>query len=437
MRAVSAWGRLSAEPHHLVTLSSRHQTIRQGIDQGLPHGMGRSYGDVCLNPKHTLWLTTGLNKFIDFDASRGRLTAESGVLLQDIQQTFVPRGWMLPVTPGTQFVTLGGAIANDVHGKNHHVMGTFGKHVLAMTLLRTDGTVHELDWQTNPQWMRATIGGLGLTGLITQATLQLRPVRNAWLACETIPFRELDEFFDLADASEPDWEYTVSWIDCLSKQSIRGIFMRGNHSPKDPESPHPLSARRRSEWRIDFPLPFSLVNPLSLRLFNTAYYARHAINKKSIYQHYQDYFYPLDNIHNWNRIYGSHGFYQYQCVLPQQHARPATQELLNVISRSGQGSFLAVLKTFGDQPAPGLLSFPMKGVTLALDFPNRGEPTLELFEKLDAIVLSTGGRLYPAKDARMSRAMFESGYGHALPEFLNYRDPGIHSAMSRRLMGSP
>lgn len=437
MKTISAWGRLSAEPHQLVHLSSRHQTIRQGIGQGLAYGMGRSYGDVCLNPNHTLWLTTGLKKFIDFDPSSGLLTAESGVLLRDIQETFVPRGWMLPVTPGTQFVTLGGAIANDVHGKNHHVMGTFGKHVTAMTLLRTDGSIHELNWHSDSQWMRATIGGLGLTGLITQATLQLRPVTGPWLDCETLPFQGLDEFFDLSEASETKWEYTVSWIDCLSKQSVRGIFIRSNHAKEDMNPSWPTPEWSRSERNVPFFPPVSLVNPLSLRLFNTAYYARNSWKNSKTHEHYQRYFYPLDSLKNWNCIYGPRGFYQYQCVIPQSHARLATQALLDVISQSGQGSFLAVLKTFGDQPATGLLSFPMKGVTLALDFPNQGETTLQLFERLDAIVLSTGGRLYPAKDARMSRAMFESSYGHALPEFLHYRDPGIHSAMSRRLMETP
>ena len=442
MRGMQAWGRLSNDPHHVVMLSDRFALTSEWAQQhqastpALPHGMGRSYGDVCLNPESTLWNTTGLNKFIHFDAATGWLTAEAGVLLQDIQQTFVPRGWMLPVTPGTQYVTLGGAIANDVHGKNHHVMGTFGEHVQSLRLLRTDGKLQEISLSAQPDWFQATVGGLGLTGLITQATMALRPVHSAWLDTETLPYQTLDEFFALSDTSEAQWEYTVSWVDCLSGRDVRGIFMRANHPSAQAVQEANLgnAARVATARSMPFTPPMSLVNGWSLRAFNTAYYHLQKVNQGRRWQHHQPFFYPLDHVREWNRMYGPKGFYQYQCVVPRTDARDAVQAMMDAIARDGQGSFLAVLKTFGARPPVGWLSFPMEGVTLALDFPNGGERTLALQNTLDAIVREAGGRLYPAKDARMSREMFEAGYPN-LSKFLPFRDPGFSSAMSRRLMG--
>jgi FAD/FMN-containing dehydrogenase len=438
MRAVNAWGRLSSDPHHVVPLSDRSSVGAHITAQSpsLAHGMGRSYGDVCLNPGGTLWSTTGLNKYIDFDPATGWLTAEAGVLLQDIQQTFVPRGWMLPVTPGSQFVTLGGAIANDVHGKNHHVMGTLGEHVQALTLWRTDGTQMQLRRDTEAPMLQATIGGLGLTGVISQATVALRPVHSAWLDTETCPYRSLDEFFELADQSEAGWEYTVSWVDCLSGRDVRGIFMRANHPHSEAVQAAGLDASPRVNKARAVPLvpPISLINSLSLRAFNLAYFYTQKAKQGRHWQHYQPFFYPLDHVRDWNRIYGPRGFYQYQCVVPREGSRASVQALFDAIARDGQGSFLAVLKTFGARQSAGMLSFPMPGVTLALDFPNLGERTLALQNTLDAIVREAGGRLYPAKDARMPRDLFEAGYP-ALSEFSQYRDPGLSSAMSRRLMG--
>ncbi|MDT0136563.1 FAD-binding oxidoreductase [Acidovorax sp. PRC11] len=434
MVAVHSWGRLQAAEHTLHALADHPPTrlpLAEG-QHGLAHGMGRSYGDVCLNPGGALWATRGLDRFIAWNESTGELTCEAGVLLRDIQRTFVPRGWMLPVTPGTQFATVGGAIANDVHGKNHHVHGSFGDHVAALQLLRTDGLRMHCGPGLRPDWFAATVGGLGLTGVVTQATLRLRRVAGPWLDTETLPYASLREFFELSDASEADWEYTVSWIDCLSGADARGIFMRGNHVPGPVASPPrtPGGGKRT----VPFAPPFSLVNRLSLRPFNTAYYHLHAQRAGRRLQHYEPFFYPLDNLLEWNRIYGRRGFHQYQCAVPREGGEGAVAALLGEISASGQGSFLGVLKTFGQRTPPGLLSFPMPGVTLALDFPNLGESTLRLFERLDTVVAAAGGRLYPAKDARMPRALFESGYPR-LPEFLPYRDPRIRSAMSLRLFG--
>lgn len=432
MVKVSSWGRLTALPHEVSPLSHSLPVSTQieRSEPGLAYGMGRSYGDACLNPEGVLWNTCGLDHLIEFDAATGILTCEAGVLLRDIQQLMVPRGWMLPVTPGTQLVTVGGAIANDVHGKNHHVFGSFGDNTLGLVIARTNGELIECGRHNRKNWFTATIGGLGLTGVITRATIQLRRVAGPWLDIETLPYANLDEFFHLADASEDHWEHTVSWIDCVGGNG-RGVFMRGNHSEKSQTPP------RLSQHKVTVPFtpPISLINRWSLRPFNMAYYRLQASKAGPRPSHYEPFFYPLDNILNWNRIYGPKGFYQYQSVLPRNIGKESVQEMLNEISRSGDGSFLAVLKTFGNRQPLGMLSFPQPGVTLALDFPNKGQRSLKLFERLDAIVRQAGGRIYPAKDARMPRDLFEAGYPR-YAEFSQYRDPGISSAMSRRLMGS-
>lgn len=431
MTKVSSWGRLSSEEHRVVPLVDRTLVVDalKKTKPGISFGMGRSYGDACLNPGGTLWNTSGMSRLISFDQNLGRLVCEAGVLLQDIQRLMVPRGWMLPVTPGTQLITVGGAIANDVHGKNHHVFGSFGDHIRNLNLVRTDGEVIRCGPEERSDWFFATVGGIGLTGLIATVELQLRRVPGAWLQSETIPFSGLDEFFHLADASETEWEHTVAWIDCLAGEAGRGLFMRANHSE--------ASASLPKVRRLSMPLtpPMSLVNSWTLKPFNWAYY--NATKRKAGRStcHYESFFYPLDNVQNWNRMYGPSGFFQYQSVVPRSMGQAAIRDMLREIARSGQGSFLAVLKTFGDRAPSGMLSFPMPGVTLALDFPNRGAKTLELFERLDAVVRRAKGRIYTAKDARMPRDMFESGYPR-LGEFLQYRDPGISSGMSRRLIGS-
>ena len=432
MVTVSSWGRLGFEEHEVRSLYDRHQVVHQlkNSPLGIAHGMGRSYGDVCLNPGGVLWKTTGLDRFISFNEETGRLVCEAGVLLRDIQQLTIPRGWILPVTPGTQMVTVGGAIANDVHGKNHHVLGSFGDHVQWLRLARTDGTLIECGPHLLPEWFAATVGGIGLTGVIIEVDIQLRRVVGPWLDTETLPFANLDEFFCLADDSESDWEHTVSWIDCFSKSKGRGIFTRGN--------PSVINSRvepQRRKKAIPFVPPISIVNNLSLRAFNMAYFNIKKRQAGRSITHYESFLYPLDNLLNWSRIYGPRGFFQYQSVVPRDVGSDAVQLMLNEIFRSNDGAFLAVLKTFSNSQPIGMMSFSQPGVTLALDFPNRGHDTLKLFERLDAIVRNAGGRIYLAKDARMPRDLFEAGYPR-LNDFLQYRDPGISSAMSRRLIGS-
>lgn len=433
MRGISSWGGLSALPHRVVSLFDRNQVgevIAKGPFPGLAYGMGRSYGDVCLNPQGTLWSTRGLDAFIAFDENSGYLLCEAGVLLKDIQRLLIPQGWMLPVTPGTQMVTVGGAIANDVHGKNHHVAGSFGNHLQHIRLLRTDGQLIDCGPDSYPEWFAATVGGLGLTGVIVQAGIQLCRVAGPWFDTETLPYSNVEEFFELADGSESDWEYTVSWIDCLSDEAGPGVFMRANPSEKVDSPPV-------HDWHLSMPFspPCSLVNRFSLRAFNALYYWSKQYGAGRSISHYESFLYPLDRLRHWNRIYGAKGFYQYQNLLPRTDGEEGVKAMLKEVARYNEGAFLAVLKTFGKKQSLGMLSFPREGVSLALDFPNRSDRSLALFERLDAITREAGGRIYPAKDARMPPDLFESGYPR-LAEFLKYRDPGISSSLSRRLIGS-
>lgn len=350
--------------------------------------------------------------------------------LADVLAFTVPQGWFLPVTPGTQYVTIGGAIANDVHGKNHHRAGSFGCHVRVLELLRSDGRRIECGPDQNTDWFAATVGGLGLTGLITWAELQLVPISNPFLWSFTRRFSDLSEFWAFNSEAERRYPYTVAWVDCLAKgpRMGRGIYFAGEHAPAQADLPR-YRARRLA---IGFELPFSLVNRPSLAAFNFFYYHR-PISARPTLTHYVPFFYPLDGIDQWNRIYGRKGFYQYQCVLPRAGERDALKQLLGEIARDGHGSFLAVLKTFGDVRSPGLLSFPRAGVTLALDFPNRDSATHKLFERLDRVVMDAGGALYPAKDARMPAEMFRRGFP-AWQEFARYRDPAFSSNFWRRVM---
>lgn len=432
MVAVSSWGRLTYDEHEVRHLLDQHSIARQlqSPRTGIAYGMGRSYGDVCLNPHGILWNTSKLDRFIQFDEKTGRLLCEAGVLLGDIQRFFIPCGWALPVTPGTQFVTVGGAIANDVHGKNHRAYGSFGNHIRRLKLIRTDGTIIDCGPDLLPDWFAATVGGFGLTGLITKAEIQLKPVAGPWLDIEVLPFERLNEFFDLADKSQTNWEYSAAWIDCLSAKNARGVFMRANPAVAATRQPP-----RDLKLTVPFTPPLSLVNRLTLPLFNSAYFHLHKWRAGRHLTHYRNFFYPLDGLLKWNRLYGPAGFFQYQSVIPYQYARDAITEMLKEIAHYGDGSFLAVIKTFGRYPAAGMMSFPQEGVTLALDFANRGLGTQRLFKRLDAIVHAAGGRLYLAKDARMSHNLFEAGYPR-LEKFLRYRDPGISSALSRRLLGT-
>ncbi|EEA00964.1 FAD linked oxidase domain protein [Burkholderia sp. H160] len=433
-KALRSWGRYPNYPQagHPVQWRDDLQPVWSGVAHSngttLAYGNGRSYGDSCLAASDQVVHTRPLNRLIAADWQTGVLRAEAGTTLDEILQVAVPRGWMLPVTPGTKYVTLGGAVANDVHGKNHHVRGTFGRHVRRFLLMRSDRAPLECSPQENPEFFAATIGGLGLTGVIAWVEIQLMPIRSSRISVTSIRFGNLDEFFSLSEELDSKHEYSVAWVDCLSRGTAlgRGIFMVGDHAQTG-DLELPLKKKRT----VPITPPVSLINPLTLRAFNTLYYQRQ--RRKTVYSEvdYDSYFYPLDSLLEWHRIYGKRGFQQYQCVVPQVRSRDAMHAILETIARSGTGSFLAVLKRCGDLISPGLLSFPLEGASLALDFPQHDEANRVLFGRLDAIVREAGGRIYPAKDAHMSAQDFQAAY----PQWRQLealRDPALMSRFWQR-----
>ncbi|MBN8472045.1 FAD-binding oxidoreductase [Corallococcus exiguus] len=436
MSTSDSWGRFPRVEQRTRALAWRSDAVPQVEGSVLPHGLGRSYGDSCLNGGGTVLLTAGLDRLIDFDPTTGVVRCESGVSLDTLLRLAVPRGWFLPVTPGTKFVTVGGAIANDVHGKNHHRAGTFGRHVRRFELVRSDGSRRMCAPDENPDWFGATIGGLGLTGLVTWAEVQLKPIRNPFVIQETVPFENLDGFMRVSAESEADHDFTMSWVDCLARgrKLGRGLFYRGNFAPTQFER-LPLSKSHLSHGSglaVPIDLPGFCLNRLSVSAFNFLYYHRERMKPSPRLVHYDPFFYPLDSVYGWNRIYGRRGFLQFQCVVPHATARDALRELLERSARGGLPSFLSVLKTFGDLPSPGWLSFPRPGYTLALDFANQGEKTWKLVESLDRVTREAGGAVYPAKDARMSPESF-AAYFPKREQFSAYVDPAFSSSFWRRV----
>ena len=432
---VLSWGRYPKVTHRDVHRPAWDDQVPEILGAAapgglLPFGAGRSYGDSCLNAGRDLIDCHRLNRILGFDESTGVVRCESGVSLADIIETFLPKGWFVPVTPGTSFVTVGGAIANDVHGKNHHCAGTFGAHVQRLALHRSDSGLIACSAAEHPDLLRATIGGLGLTGVIASADIQLKRVEGPWIATESIPFSSLKSFLDLSHESNDRFEYTVAWIDCFSGKNARGIFFRGNHAAN-----YRRTFRPQRGPTLPFALPSWVLNRRSVRAFNTAYYALHALKKRAAMAPYDQFFYPLDAIRQWNLLYGQQGFLQYQCVIPEEHPE-ACEELLERIARSGMGSFLGVLKQFGSAPPAGMLSFPRPGLTIALDFAMRGERTLELMRSFDEVVQQSGGALYPAKDARMSPAMFQTSFPQ-WRSLVPYIDPKLSSSFWRRVTELP
>lgn len=407
--------------------------VREGSGGGrklLAIGLGRSYGDSGLNPDGAIIDMAGLDRMIAFDPETRLLRTEAGISFDALLRIIVPRGFFLPVTPGTRFVTLGGAVANDVHGRNHHRAGTIGRWVRRLGLLRSDGSALELGPDDDSGLFAATIGGLGLTGLIVWVEIEVIPIASTMMEVETIPFGALDEFFPLATEGDGACDYAAAWIDCLAKGGRlgRGILRRARHGVSGPLA---VSAAPGGP-SVPVDLPGFALNRLTVGAFNAAYYWSGRRKAGLATMPYGPFFYPLDAIGGWNRLYGKRGIYQYQSVVPPDVARHATHAMLQAISAAGEGAFLAVLKTFGDGPSPGMLSFPRAGTTLALDFPNRGASTLALMERLDAIVREAGGRLYPAKDGRIPAGMFQAGYPN-WRDFARHVDPGFSSSFWRRV----
>jgi FAD/FMN-containing dehydrogenase len=366
-----------------------------------------------------------MGRLIRFDSQRGIIRAEAGLSLANLLDVIVPKGWFLPVSPGTKFVTLGGAVANDIHGKNHHRSGTFGCHVRRFELLRSDGTRRECSADENAELFRATIGGLGLTGLISWVELQLKAITSPCLDLEQIRFHTFDEYVELERESSDDYEYTVSWIDCLRADSVRGLFQRANFSERN------VRHRKPPALSVPIDVPSFLLNSMTMKMFNMGIYHSQRRDHISKLTHFEPFFYPLDMIRDWNRAYGKPGFFQYQFVVPNAEVE-VFRDILQRIVASGQGSFLVVLKKFGSIQSPGMMSFPKEGFTLALDFPNRGQMALDLFDELDQMVMAASGSVYPAKDARMSADHFQS-YFPQWKEFARYMDPNFSSSFWRRV----
>ncbi|MCV6636506.1 FAD-binding oxidoreductase [Candidatus Albibeggiatoa sp. nov. NOAA] len=436
-----SWGRFPRVSQTVKTIRWRHEILPLDNKSNiLPYGLGRSYGDVCLNDNGLLLHTRQLNRFISFDEDTGLLRCEAGVSFAEILQHFVPRGWFLPTTPGTKYVTVGGAIANDVHGKNHHRAGTFGQHITQFELVTSDGQRHICSPQNKTEYYNATIGGLGLTGLITWAEFHLRPIHHRAIHQQMVKFANLEDFFQLSAESDEKYEYTMAWVDCLAQGDNvgRGIFFRGNHVAKDqvkeliPNWQPPLVQKLPEVLRtMPINLPSFALNSLTVKAFNFLLYHKQRIPIIEEFVDYEPFFYPLDSILEWKRLYGTNGFLQYQFVVPYEDHQ-VIRKILQTIAKSGLSSFLAVLKTFGELESPGLLSFPRKGVTLALDFPIKGEKTFLLLEQLDDMVQEAGGAVYPCKDARLSPRHFKAYYPQ-WEEFAQYTDSRFSSSFWRRV----
>ncbi|MFN3560860.1 MAG: FAD-binding protein [Chloroherpetonaceae bacterium] len=400
---LSGWGRfptVQSKPFFLKDSTSLAQTIAHNF-RGIAFGMGRSYGDSALSEE--VVLTHTYNHFLDFDSERGLLRVQAGTTLKEMLEVIVPKGWFLPVTPGTQFVTFGGAIACDIHGQNHHKEGSFCDHVNWYRLMLPSGEIVTCSPTQNPELFHATNGGMGLTGIILEGELRLKPIQSAFIDMTTIKARNLDEILALFD-EHIGFTYSVAWIDTLArgKHIGRSVLLLGEHSADGglllPES---------SEKSLPIEFPDFVLNSTSVALFNTLYYNKNFHKQSQTRVPYRPYFYPLDAVLHWNKMYGRRGFTQYQFVIPKSE-RATLSKILDEIAKAKRASFLAVLKLFGKENE-NWLSFPKEGYTLALDFPIR-DGIFELLKRLDKLVLDAGGRLYLTKDATMSKEMFQAGY---------------------------
>lgn len=439
MENLNGWGRFPRLACRVLRPDSVEE-IRAALGEGpvIARGLGRAYGDSALNAAATLDMRR-FDRMLAFDPESGQLTAEAGVSLGDIIETFLPRGWFPSVTPGTKHVTLGGMIAADVHGKNHHKHGSLGGFVDWIDLIGPDGIERRCSPDRNETLFRWTLGGMGLTGVILRAALRLTPVESGWIRQKSVACASLEEAIEAFEDSL-DWTYSVAWIDCQATGDRlgRSLVMLGEHATRE-ELPaalrtEPFPAARKRRLSVPFDLPGWVLNAATIRLFNELYYRKGAKAAGESFVDWDSYFYPLDAIGDWNRLYGKRGFAQYQCVLPLKNSREGLQTLLRAVAAAGKGSFLAVLKRFG--PQQGVFSFPMEGYTLALDF-HISEQTLALLDRLDAITVEHGGRLYLAKDSRLSRVRLEQS-DNRVAKFRKMREEAglsqrFSSAQSERL----
>jgi FAD/FMN-containing dehydrogenase len=396
----------------------------------LAYGNGRSYGDSCFpTPEGALIDMRGTAKVLDFSPEAGLIRVEPGLTIGALIEHLHGTGWFPAVVPGTRHVTVGGAIANDIHGKNHHDAGTFGCHVQALGLQRSDDVALTCSADENAGMFAATIGGMGLTGVITWAELKLMRAPSPDVMQEAVPLANLGAFFDKAVQNDADFAYSVAWIDSLAAGAAlgRGVLLRANHADSGTGA-----HGRKPRLSVPFTPPMSLINRPSLRVFNHLYRWRALAKQGPARVGWAPFFFPLDAVGNWNRLYGPRGLRQHQCIIPLSKAAPTVQAMLEAAQAAGQGSFLTVLKLFGRHPSPGMMSFPREGATLTLDFPYRGASTDRLLDKLDALTLEAGGRVNVYKDARMSEAVFNASYPEAA-RFRDFMDPKAASAFSERV----
>ncbi len=410
---ISNWGNypvIEASKISFSSLKDVHDTLNSN-QSFIARGNGGCYGDASLNS--TIISTLKYDKIIDFDPNEGTITCQSGITFDVLLEFLIPRGWFLPVTPGTKFITLGGAVASDIHGKNHHIEGSFRNHILKIELLLASGEVVTCSNDLNQDLFMATCGGMGLSGLILTVKFKLKKIDSAHIKQTSIKAKNLDEVFALFDEYKES-TYSVAWIDCLQsgKNIGRSLLLIGEHATaKETGFDKPLYQNKGGlKLGIPFNFPKMVLNKWSVRIFNFLFYHKQFGTKKKSLVDFDKFFYPLDFIQNWNKMYGNKGFVQYQFVLPMATSRSGLQKILGEISKQGMCSFLAVLKLFGE--SDGLISFPMRGYTLALDFPIR-EGLFEFLDELDKIVLECGGRLYLTKDARMKREVFWNSYPNA------------------------
>ena len=432
---LAGWGNMPVVHGYEIRSESLEHVTRNAT---LTRGLGRAYGDAALPATGDFCITgTALaDRVISFDSQDGMLCAEAGLSLEHLYRLFLPRGYFTPVSPGTRYVTLGGMVASDVHGKNHHRDGTFGQHVISVSLRVADGSLVTCSRTENPDLFRATIGGMGLTGHILTVTVRLTKVPSPWLLQDTEPVNGIAEFIDALRRAAGTWPMTAGWIDCLSKSEAgRGVLFKGRWAePGEGPDHFPDLARPHA---VPFPMPNATLSPQIVRMFNWAYYRRGLTRKRRSIVSPGGFFYPLDVIGNWNRLYGRRGFVQCQCVLPDDRAEAGAQRLLEVVARAGGTPYLGVIKDCGPEGI-GILSFPMSGISIALDFQMRDD-IQSLVDRMNEVVIDYGGRVYLAKDA-LTRPEHFRAMEPRLAEFLRIRrdwDPRgrIRSALSVRLFG--